>query len=188
MSVLYARTIYYLPGNGGLVGTGLGEGIMSRGFTVAGRETVGTFRSLSFDTQVETIAEDLRRDFWREDARVVAVSRGAYLFLHAQARLAPFPGRVLLLSPIVGECGPEEKMVYFVPPRAGLLQELAAAGTYPAPPRCEVHVGASDWQSVPADVLSLGRLTGFAVNIVPDRGHDLGKDYMGPVLDRWLAD
>lgn len=188
MNVPDARTVYYLPGNRGLVATGLGEGIMSRGYSVTGRETVGSFRALSFDTQVETIAEDLRRYFWREDARVVAVSRGAYLFLHAQARLAPFPGRVLLLSPIVGECGLEVEMLYFVPPRAGLLQELAAAGAYPAPPHCEVHVGASDWQSVPANVLSLGRLTGFAVNVVPYCGHDLGKDYVGTVLDRWLAD
>jgi hypothetical protein len=25
------------------------------------------------------------------------------------------------------------------------------------------------------------------VNVAPGRGHMLGKDYVGPVLDRWLS-
>jgi hypothetical protein len=47
------------------------------------------------------VAQDLRAHFWDESARVIANSFGAYLFLYAQARLPAFPGRVLLLSPIV---------------------------------------------------------------------------------------
>jgi hypothetical protein len=42
------KSIYYLPGHGGRLRTGLGEGLFSRGFDVSGRETVGEFRSLPF--------------------------------------------------------------------------------------------------------------------------------------------
>ena len=41
---LCRSSIYYLPGHGGRLGTGLGEGLLSRGFDVAGRETVGEFK------------------------------------------------------------------------------------------------------------------------------------------------
>jgi hypothetical protein len=40
-----AKTVYYLPGYGGQLGTGLGRALMDRGFDVAGRETRGDFRS-----------------------------------------------------------------------------------------------------------------------------------------------
>ena len=52
------KTVYYLPGHGGLLSTGLGEGLRSRGFSVAGRETVGDFRRLSFTEQIALVAED----------------------------------------------------------------------------------------------------------------------------------
>jgi hypothetical protein len=49
-----------------------------------------------------------------------------------------------------------------------------------------MHVGEEDWQSIPANVQALGRLTGITATVVPGCGHDLGKDYVGPLLDRWL--
>jgi len=95
--------IYYLPGHGGLISTGLGKAIADRGCRVIGRETVGAFNELPFQEQVRLVAEDLGKDFWTDDARVVANSFGGYLFLHAQALLdGVYPGRVLILSPIVG--------------------------------------------------------------------------------------
>ena len=98
-----AETIYYLPGHGGLISTGLGQALLDRGYDVTGRETVGEFKSLGFQAQVQTVASDLREYFWREDARVIANSFGAYLFLHAQALLGEsYIGQVVLLSPIVG--------------------------------------------------------------------------------------
>ena len=182
------KSIYLLPGRGGRLNQGLGEALTGRGWQVYGRELQGEFQRLRFDHQVETIAQDLRTQFWREDARVVANSFGAYLFLHAQALLPPFPGQVLLLAPIVGEASQEERMLYFVPPRAGQLQELIGQGAYPAPVRCEIHVGEYDWQSVPANVQEIGRPMGWRVCIVPEVGHLLQKAYMGVVLDDWLAD
>ena len=182
------QSIYLLPGRGGRLDQGLGEALAGRGWLVYGRELHGEFQRLRFDHQVETIAEDLRAHFWHENARVVANSFGAYLFLHAQASLPPFPGQVLLLAPIVGEASHEERMLHFVPPRAGQLQELIGQGAYPASVRCEVHVGEHDWQSVPANVQAIGRPLGWQVSIVPVAGHQLPKAYVGSVLDNWLMD
>lgn len=182
------QSIYLLPGRGGRLDQGLGEELAKRDWQVYGRELRGDFQRLGFGEQIETIAEDLQTHFWHENARVVANSFGAYLFLHAQTLLPPFPGRALLLAPIVGEASHEESMLHFIPPRAGRLQELVGQGAYPAPVRCEIHVGEHDWQSVPANVQEIGRPMGWRVCIVPDAGHQLPKAYMGVVLDNWLAD
>lgn len=180
-------SIYLLPGRGGRLNQGLGEALAGRGWQVYGRELQGEFQRLGFGEQLETIAEDLRTRFWNEDARVLANSFGAYLFLHAQTLLPPFPGRVLLLSPIVDEASHEERMLHFIPPRAGQLQELIGQGAYPAPARCEIHVGEHDWQSVPANVQAISQPLCWRVSIVPDASHQLPKAYVGALLDDWLA-
>ena len=159
---------------------------MERGFDVAGRETRGDFRSLPFDEQIATVGQDLKDHFWHADARVICNSYGAYLFLHAQAQLQSFPGRVLLLSPIVGEFTNSEARTSFSPPRPTRLMDLAEAGHLTVPRQCEMHVGEDDWQSIPANVQALGRIAGIPVFLVVGGGHDLGKDYVGDLLSRWL--
>lgn len=180
------KTVYYLPGAGGQLGTGLGQGLMDRGFDITGRETRGEFRSLPFDEQLQIIMQDLKDHFWHEQARVICNSFGSYLFLQAQAQMPAFPGRVLLLSPIIGEFTNEQSRTSFSPPRPTKLRELAEAGRFPVPALCEIHVGEEDWQSIPANVQAFGQLTGIAVTVVPGGGHDLGKAYVGSLLDRWL--
>ena len=187
MFIIDYRTVYYLPGHGGQLATGLGQGLMDRGFQVAGRETRGDFRSLPFDDQVQVVMQDLQDHFWHEQARVICNSFGSYLFLHAQAQMPAYVGRVLLLSPIVGEFTNEQTRTSFSPPRPQRLKELAETGQFNAPTHCEIHVGEEDWQSIPANVQAFGRLTGIPVTVVPKGGHDLGKAYVGPLLDRWLA-
>ncbi len=110
-----------------------------------------------------------------------------YLFLHAQSQLPPYIGQVILLSPIVGEFGNEETRMNFIPPRAERLFELAQAGTYPVPKNCQIHVGADDWQSNPENVMTLGAMLGLSVTVVPNAGHMLPKDYVGELLDQWVA-
>jgi hypothetical protein len=188
MAISKNLTLYYLPGHGGQLATGLGQGLMDRGFDVTGRETRGDFRALPFDEQVQTIVDDLQNHFWHEKAGVICNSFGAYLFLHAQTHMPSFVGRVLLLSPIVGEFTNEQAKTSFLPPRPERLKTLAGAGQFNAPARCEIHVGEEDWQSIPANVQAFGRLTGIPVTVVPKVGHDLGKAYVGPLLDRWLSD
>ena len=181
-----AASIYYLPGHGGQISTGLGEGLLSRGYDVSGRETTGEFRKLRFTEQMEIIAEDLQSDYWNEDACVVANSFGAYLFLNAQRLMTPYIGKVLLLSPIIGEFSSEEIKMGFIPPQAGKLMEMADSGNYPTPKQCEIHVGDQDWQSDPESVKRWAGILGIPVTIVPNAGHSLGKSYVSSVLDRWL--
>jgi predicted alpha/beta hydrolase family esterase len=181
------RTIYYLPGHGGRLETGLGEALLSRGFDVTGRQTIGEFRALPFSEQVALVAHDLTSSHWNPDAMVVANSFGAYLFLHAQTLMAPYVGRVLLLSPIVGEFSNEETRMGFIPPQAERLSELATGGSCPIPGNCEIHVGENDWQSNPANVVKLASLLGIEVTVVPKNGHMLDKAYVSAVLDRWLS-
>lgn len=180
------NTVYYLPGFGGRLYTGLGEGLTSRGFQVAGRETRDEFKQLPFQQQIDTVANDLQDHFWSDKSLVVVNSFGGYLFLHAQAQLPPYPGKVLLFSPIVGDFQNEEIRMGFVPPRSEVLLELAQAGRFPCPLQAEIHVGSEDWQSHPTNVTAFGKAVGIGVEVVPGGGHMLGKEYVGGVLDRWL--
>lgn len=180
------ETVYYLPGAGGQLDTGLGQALRDRRFNVTGRETRGEFRALGFEDQLQIIRKDLQSHFWHEQARVICNSYGSYLLLHAQSQMTPFPGRVLMLSPIVGEFTSDETRATFSPPRPTRLKELAEAGQFPTPFRAEIHVGSEDWQSIPANVQALGALTGIPVTVVPDGGHNLPKAYVGSLLDRWL--
>lgn len=127
------KPVYCLPGRGGRLHEGLGKALLARGLDVLGREMHGAFAELSFRQQVATIAADLQGQHWGSDALVIANSFGAYLFLHAQAEMPPYIGRVLLLSPIVGEVLNHAQAVGFVPPYAQKLHELAAAGQYLRP-------------------------------------------------------
>ena len=181
-----SNSVYYLTGMGGRLDTGLGQGLLSRGFQIAGRELVGDFRKLDFQQQVDLVVSDLQNNFWQEDARVIANSFGAYLFLHAQSQMEPYIGKVILLSPIVGEFGNEETRMNFIPPRAVKLLQLAKANSFPIPKQCEVHVGSEDWQSNPANVTAFGSMLGIDVTVVPNAGHMLPKEYVGDLLDKWL--
>ena len=172
---------------GGRLETGLGQALLSKGLDVTGRELVGEFRKLVFSDQVEAVANDLQGRFWNTEARVIANSFGAYLFLHAQAKLPPFIGKVILLSPIVGEFENQETAMNFIPPRSEQLLEFAKAGSYPAPLNCEIHVGSLDWQSNPTNVEMFGALTGLKVTVVAEAGHMLPKEYVSMLLDKWLS-
>jgi hypothetical protein len=86
-----AKTIYYLPGYGGQLGTVLGRALMDRGFDVAGRETRGDFRSLPFDEQIATLGQDLKDHLLHAYARVILKSFGAYFFLHSQTQMTSLP-------------------------------------------------------------------------------------------------
>ena len=180
--------LYYLPGMGGSLNKGLGQGLRNRGLEITGRETIGEFRKLRFQDQLDIISEDLVREFWTKESRILANSFGAYLFLHAQAQLDPFPGRVLILSPIVGEFGDEKTKLNFIPPRSGRLFELAQTRSFPTPANIEAHVGSEDWQSNPEAVSKLGQLLNFSVTVVPGGGHNLGVSYVSSVLDNWLSE
>ena len=181
-------TVYYLPGRGGEIATGLGQGLLDRGFSVTGRETRGAFLKLSFQQQLDAICRDLQDDFWSAEAKLVAVSYGCYLFLHAQLYMPAFPGRVLLLSPVLGGAFASSVGVGFIPPRADQLGQAAMSQEFPILDKAEIHVGSEDWQSNPDAIWKFGEAFSIPVTIVPGKGHMLGSDYVGQLLDRWLSD
>ena len=49
-------------------------------------------------------------------------------------------------------------------------------------------MGELDWQSMATNVLCLAAPIGFPVTVVPGTGHMLGREYVGPLLDRWLPE
>jgi hypothetical protein len=181
------NSVYYLPGANGRLETGLGEGLTSRGFEVWGRATVGDFKKLSFQEQIDIISGDLQGPLWHPNACVVANSYGGYLFLHAQLQMPPYIGRVLLLSPILGSFENPDRGQYFVPPRASRILQSAREGEFNAPRHCEIHVGEQDWQSIPAEVEEFGQSIRASVTIARGLGHMLGRSYVGRILDKFLC-
>lgn len=181
------QSIYFLPGYGGRISNGLGQVLLQRGFDVVGRETTGEFKRLTFDEQVATVAADLESSFWHDDALVLANSFGAYLLLHALSYMQSFPGKILLLSPIVGEFSSEAINMGFIPPYSKRLYEMASMRRYPIPKQCEIHVGSEDWQSNPENVAKFASLLGISVTVVQGDGHRLTHDYVSKTLEKWLA-
>lgn len=171
---------------GGRLTTGLGEGLLDRGFEVSGRELVGEFKNLPFQDKVNTVANDLQKHFWNEKSCVIANSFGAYLFLHAQAQIAPYIGKVILLSPILGSFSNEDTLHTFVPPHSDRIFELAKTNRFPTPKNCEIHVGDLDWQSRPKDVMNFCEILEIKAHIVPNAGHILPKEYVGTLLDELI--
>jgi len=181
-----SKTVYYLPGHGGRLSTGLGQGLLNRGFNVTGRATVDAFRHLPFMEQVRIVTEDLQTHFWSPEDHVVANSFGAYLFLNAQAQLPPYPGHLLLLSPNLGDFEDSENQRVFSPPFPERLKKLVFAGKFPSPLNAKIHVGEQDWQSVPDTVVAFGQAARIPVTVVPNAGHMLGAEHVGGLIDRWL--
>lgn len=172
---------------GGRLVEGLGAALLARQVQLDGRELSGEFRRLDFQNQIDLVSEDLMARHWTEESLVIANSFGAYLFLHAQLQLPKYVGRVVLLSPIVGEFCDSEIMMYFSPPRADKLFVLAREGRFVVPDRLEIYVGQDDWQSNPASVSKLFRHTGATVTIVHDAGHMLPKVFVGQLLDKLIV-
>ena len=166
--------------------TGLGQGLMDRGFDVSGRETRNEFRNLPFLDQVQLVANDLQNHFWTSESKVIANSFGAYLFLNALPQLPSYVGRVLLLSPIVGTFVDEATATTFEPPYPKRLGQLLSEAKIPRPMDIQVHTGSEDWQSSAAGVTNFFSRLDVPVTIAEGRGHMLGVDYVATLLDKWL--
>ena len=181
------KSIYYLTGRGGQLNTGVGQGLLERGFNLSGREMSGIFDSLAIQDQIDLIKRDLLANFWHRDAKIIAVSYGAYLLLHTLAGLEPYPGSILLLSPVLGGVVNSAEMRYYSPPRSEKLMKLAKKIQFPKPHEIEIHVGDNDWQSPYQRVIDFSLAVEGKYNVVTGTGHDLGKEYVSPILDDWCV-
>jgi len=181
------KIIYYLPGRDGKVATGLGKGLLDLGFGLEGRETPGSFKNLSFSEQLDLITNDLQSNYWSDDAKVVAVSYGCYLLLHALSALEPYPGSILLISPVLGGVINKGTLRYYSPARPNKLMGLAEKRLFPTPNHIEIHVGDNDWQCPSERIIKFAESVSGDYTVVPNTGHDLGKAYVTPILAQWLS-
>jgi hypothetical protein len=65
-----------------------------------------------------------------------------------------------------------------------LSWDVVEAGQFPVPKSCEVHTACEDCQSHPDAVTKFFGLLGLNAVVAEGRGHSLGEDYVGMLLDR----
>ena len=94
---------------------------------------------------------------------------------------------MLLRSPILGGAFSDTAGVGFFPPRADQLGHAVTRCEFPRLSQAEIHVGSEDWESNPEAVCAFGERASVPVAVVEGKGHMLGADYVGRLLDRWLA-
>lgn len=180
------NAVYLLPGRGNRL-RDLGDPITRLGFDVYGRELAPPLARLGFAEQIRLIQRDLAAAFWRPDARLIGHSYGAYLLLHALADREPFPGRILLLAPVLGAALDAQRLYLSRPPRADQLLHLAQNHEFPPPRALELHTGALDDGCDPALATRWSSLIpGARLVRVPDQGHQLAADYVQRVLAQFL--
>ena len=179
-----SRAIYYLPGRNGKLSEGLGAFLQEHCDELSGREVSGDVRGLPFEAQLEVIRQDLIDSHWHENGRLVANSYGAYLLLHALINMEPYPGKMFLLSPILGAV--QTKDSYFRPPSAKLLLNSFDDKTFPMPRDLSCIVGDMDWQSVPDRCELLCNAVGGSLEKIPIMGHGIEPLAVASSMAGWF--
>ena len=88
---------------------------------------------------------------------------------------------------MIGATAQGETGMRFYPSKADALKQKAQAGIFPTPHNIEVHIVEEDWQAGPQALVEVGKAVGIKVHVVLGRGHMLGSDYVGQLLDAWLT-
>jgi hypothetical protein len=94
--------IYYLPGRGESVFDHVGKAIQKLGFKVFGRDLMPDFINYNISQQVEIIKKDVKQYISEKGSALIARSYGAFLLLQSLSEMPPFPGKILLFSPVLG--------------------------------------------------------------------------------------
>jgi len=111
------HAVYLVPGRGNRLHE-IGEIITSFGRNVSGRELIPPLSNYGISDQVEIIQNDLLENLRHPDTKLIGHSYGGYLLLPALLDLDPFPGDMLLLSPVLGPSMDKERRYISYPPRA----------------------------------------------------------------------
>ncbi len=183
--------IYYMPGRGGRLSSGLGLELNRRGWDLMGREIGGSgprdpnnpFTQLSFQQQVDVVQHDLSTHNWTEDALVIGSSFGAYLLAHSLVRLGHFPGRCLFISPILGSV--QGRGMLFKPPQAGVLNTAITNRSF-CTVAIDILVGSNDEQSPVALCEKLCSACNGRLVIAEHEDHRLEHSTVKKQLDQWL--
>ena len=183
---LVHNAVYLRPGRGNRL-RDLGDPITHLGFDGYGRELAPPWARLGFAEPIRLIQHDLTAAFWNVGAPRIGHSYGAYLLLHALADREPFPGRILLLAPVLGAALDAQRLYLARPPRADQLLQLAQNHAFPPPRALELHTGALDDGCDPALATQWSSLIpGARLVLVPDQGHQLAPAYVQRVLAHFL--
>jgi hypothetical protein len=178
--------VYLVPGQGNRLHE-LGDAIIGLGFEVMGRELVPPFSGLRFSEQLDVIKSDLQTYCWHPETNLVGHSYGGYLLLHALTELDPFPGEMLLFSPVLGTAFSKDRFFFSRPPRGEVLLKLAESGAFPSPRRLCIHTGENDVGCDPALALKIGSLAAnVRVTIVKNQGHRLSEEVVHDALTQFL--
>jgi hypothetical protein len=182
------KRLYFITGRGEDFAKGLGRLMASMGYAVHGREIISDFARLRISEQVALIGSDLQPSFWHPDAVLVGRSYGAYLLLHTLADMDPFPGKILLCSPVLGATVAKDGFYGSRPPRAEKLVKLAESNAFPDPRYMEIHTGAEDNGCDPLLAARFASLVGNTnLHIVACAGHQLSEEYLQAVLSKFLG-
>lgn len=136
--------VYLIPGRDEKLSGFLGDKISHMGFDVYGREILPPFSRLQFSEQLKIIKNDLKSLFWYQNAKLVGYSYSSYLLLHSLAELEPFPGKILLLSPVLDAAMSKDKVYLSCPLRAKKLLQFTKNGEFLSPGYLELHTGLED--------------------------------------------
>ncbi len=181
-------SLYFLPGRGEKPANRIEQFIATLGYANAAREMSGEFYRLRFSEQLDLIRSDLVAGFWEPNANLVGRSFGAYLLLQALADMDSFPGRLLLLSPVLGAAVANNGFYVSRPPRADKILQLAEGNGFPAPNQMEIHTGAADNGCDPSLAVRFAAKVGNTqLHVVPEAGHKLGEEYTRSVLRKFLS-
>lgn len=161
--------------------------MLSLGYDVCGRELLPPFSSIHFSKQLKVIQKDLESMFWHSDAKLIGHSFGGYLLLQTLSDLEPFPGKILLFSPVLGSAFDKQRLFMSCPPRAPKLLAIAKTNQFPIPQCLELHTGEDDKGCDPDLAKEIGKMISTAtVHILPNQGHQLADSYLKKVISKFL--
>ena len=180
------KSLYLVPGKGNSLND-IGAFVLSLGYDVCGRELLPPFSNLHFPKQLELIQKDLESMFWHSDAKLIGHSFGGYLLLQALSDLEPFPGKILLFSPVLGASFDNQRLFMSCPPRAHKLFALAKKNQFPIPQSLELHTGEDD-NGCDSDLAKeIGKMISTAtVYVLPNQGHQLADSYVKKVISKFM--
>jgi pimeloyl-ACP methyl ester carboxylesterase len=178
----FMSILYFLAGRGSSLNGRLGKELQNRGYELHGRVLDGDFAKLSFSEQVDHVAADLR-EFDGSEIPVVANSWGAYWALHALLQNQKCYSRTLLISPILGAVRGKGRM--FKPPLSKVMERSIDESLFPEID-LTVLVGSEDWQSPHDRCKALCEAVQGNLIIADGKDHDLGREVVTDLLDKWL--
>ncbi|MFK5985327.1 MAG: hypothetical protein QM479_07865 [Pseudomonadota bacterium] len=189
MSIISLDPIYFLPDRGDSIKGEIGTTITSFNFDLYAREYIPPFASLSFTYQLVQIKKDLESYFWKTNSKLIAHGYGAYLLLQALAELEPFPGHILLFSPILGVTIEDHPLFMSRPPRAKHLLQLAEKGQFPKPNSLEIHTEKNEDDGCPPHLAQkiAALIDNTEIHFVENSRGNFSSQYLHNTLSSFLT-